>query len=153
MKEIIGQLNATELRIGIVVSRFNSMITERLLKGALDCIKSHGGQEANLTVVHVPGSFEVAGAAQRLAGTGRIDAIVCLGCLIRGETDHYEHIAHRTSEGLMRVMLDSGIPVAFGVLTVRSADHAHARSAPGEDNKGAEAAEAAVRAANLLRIV
>jgi 6,7-dimethyl-8-ribityllumazine synthase len=150
VETVSGDLDAEGMRIGVARSVFNRSVTDGLLDGALAKLEEAGAVE--VTVVEVEGAFELPLLASRLADRG-YDAVVAVGAIVEGETDHYEHIAHRTSEGLMRVMLDTGVPVAFGVLTVRSADHAHARSAPGEDNKGAEAAEAAVRAANLLRIV
>lgn len=143
-----GDLNAGSLRIGVARSLFNRSVTDGLLEGALAKLEAANAEQ--VTIVEVEGAFELPLLASRLADRG-YDAVVAIGAVVEGETDHYEHIAHRTSEGLMRVMLDTGVPVAFGVLTVRSAEHAHARSAPGEDNKGAEAAEAAVRAANALR--
>jgi 6,7-dimethyl-8-ribityllumazine synthase len=150
VETVSADLDAEGMRIGIVRSVFNRSVTDGLLDGALAKLEEAGAVE--VTVVEVEGAFELPLLASRLADRG-YDAVVAVGAVVEGETDHYEHIAHRTSEGLMQVMLDTGVPVAFGVLTVRSADHAHARSAPGEDNKGAEAAEAAVRAANLLRVI
>lgn len=147
---VSGDLDAEGLRIGVVRSLFNRSVTDGLLEGALARLEEARADQ--VTVVEVEGAFELPLFASRLAHRG-YDAVIAVGAVVEGETDHYEHIAHRTSEGLMRVMLDTGVPVAFGVLTVRSADHAHVRSAPGEDNKGAEAAEAAVRAANVLRTV
>jgi len=142
-----GALDAADLRVAVVRSRFNPVVTEGLLAGALAVIEQSGA--AAPTVVEVEGAFELAVVAREL--TNRHDAVVCVGAVILGETDHYEHIAHRASEGLQRVMLDTGVPVAFGVLTVRDVEHALARSAPGEANKGAEAATAAIRTASLLR--
>lgn len=150
VETVSADLDAEGLRIGVVRSIFNRSVTEGLLDGALASLEGAGAAE--VTVVEVDGAFELPLLASRLADRG-YDAVVAVGAVVEGETDHYEHIAHRASEGLMRVMLDTGVPVAFGVLTVRSADHALARSAPGEDNKGAEAAQAAVRAANLLRTI
>jgi len=142
----IGTVDATGLRIAVARATFNDAVTAGLLNGAVGWLVACG---ATVTVVEVPGAFELPLVAQQLAPTH--DAVVALGAVIEGETDHYEHVAHRASEGLMRVMLDTGTPVAFGILTARSAEHAAVRSAPGPGNKGAEAAEAAVRTAIALR--
>lgn len=147
-EEFEGECDASGLRIAVLQARFNEGVTEGLLAGAL-AVLGEAGAEA-VTVVKVPGAFELPLAAARLAAAG-YDAIVAVGAVVLGETDHYEHIAHRSSEGLQRVMLDTGVPVAFGILTVRAPEHATARSEPGSANKGGEAAEAAVRTANLLR--
>jgi 6,7-dimethyl-8-ribityllumazine synthase len=143
-----GNLDAGGLRIGVVRSLFNRPVTDGLLDGALAVLVEAGATD--VTVIDVEGAFETPLVAQSMAQTG-YDAIVVLGAVVEGETDHYEHIAGRASDGLMRVMLDTGVPVSFGILTVRDPAHAFARSAPDEHNKGREAAEAAVRTANLLR--
>jgi 6,7-dimethyl-8-ribityllumazine synthase len=145
---IRGDLDASAMRVGVVRSLFNQPVTDGLLNGALEILEE--ARAIDVTLVDVEGAFEVPVVAQRLAGQG-YDAVIGLGAVVEGETDHYEYIAARTSEGLMRVMLDTGIPVAFGILTVREPEHAYARSAPDEHNKGREAAEAAVRTASLLR--
>ena len=143
-----GDLDASALRIGVVRSLFNQPVTDGLLNGALEILEEAGA--GDVTLIDVEGAFEVPVVAQRLAGRG-YDAVIGLGAVVDGETDHYEYIAARTSEGLMRVMLDTGVPVAFGILTVRDPAHAFARSAPDEKNKGREAAEAAIRTASLLK--
>jgi len=143
-----GALDASDLRVAVLQSTFNSTITEGLLQGALARLAEAGAGE--VTVVRVAGAFELPLVARTVAEAG-YDAVVALGAVVLGETDHYEHIAHRTSEGLQAAMLETGVPVAFGVLTVRSPEPALARSALGPRNKGAEAAEAAVRTAQLLR--
>lgn len=145
---IRGDLDASALRVGVVRSLFNQPVTDGLLRGALEILEE--ASAIDVTLVDVEGAFEVAVVAQRLAGQG-YDAVIGLGAVVEGETDHYEFIAARASEGLMRVMLDTGIPVAFGILTVRDPAHAFARSAADEHNKGREAAEAAIRTASLLR--
>lgn len=147
-KEIRGRLDASDLHICIVRSLFNRPVTDGLLRGALEVFEEAGGHVD--IIVNVEGVFEVPVVAQHLAGDG-YDAIVALGAVIKGETDHYEYIASRTSEGLMRVMLDTGVPVSFGILTVSEPEHAYARSAPDERNKGREAAIAAIRTANALK--
>ena len=145
-----GELDASNLRIGVVRSLFNRPVTDGLLGGAMEVLDEAGARD--VTTVDVEGAFEVPIVAQRLVHEG-YDAVVALGAVIEGQTDHYEHIAGRTSEGIMRVMLDTGVPISFGILTVTDPDHAIARSAPSEKNKGREAANAAIRTANLLRQV
>jgi len=145
-----GALDAGDLRVCVVRSLFNRPITDGLLDGALALLEEAGATD--VTVIDVEGAFETPLVAQKMAHSG-YDAIVVLGAVVEGETDHYEHIAGRASEGLMRVMLDTGVPVTFGILTVRDPAHAFARSAPDEHNKGREAAEAAIRTANLLNEV
>ena len=142
-----GAFDASDLRVGVVRSLFNRPVTDGLLEGALAILDEAGADD--VTVVDVEGAFETPLVAQNMAQRG-YDAVVVLGAVVEGETDHYEHIAGRASEGLMRVMLDTGVPVSFGILTVRDPDHAYARSAPDDHNKGREAAEAAVRTADLL---
>ena len=142
-----GAVDAAGLRVAVAWSVFNEQVTAGLRDGAVAWLEGAGLEE--VTVVDVPGAFELPLVARTL--TEHHDAVVALGAVVLGETDHYDHVAHRASEGLMRVMLDTGVPVAFGVLTVRSADQALARSAPGPGNKGAEAAEAALRTATLIR--
>ena len=143
-----GELDASNLRIGVVRSLFNRPVTDGLLGGAMEILDEAGARD--VTTVDVEGAFEVPIVAQRLAHEG-YDAVVALGAVIEGQTDHYEHVAGRTSEGIMRVMLDTGVPISLGILTVTDPDHAIARSAPSEKNKGREAANAAIRTANLLK--
>jgi 6,7-dimethyl-8-ribityllumazine synthase len=142
-----GSIDATALRIGIVVSRFNEFITEQLVKGALETLEQHGC--SNVTVVKVPGAFELATAAQALSQS--CDAIVALGAVVRGDTPHFEYVCQGATHGLNRVSLDSGIPVAFGVLTTDNLQQAMDRAGGVSGNKGSEAAEAAIEMANLAR--
>ena len=139
--------DASNLRIAVITSTFNSSITDGLRDGAVGYLEEVN--TAEIVSVAVPGAFELPLVAQKLALEG-FDAVVCLGAVIEGDTDHYEHVAHRTSEGLMRVQLDTGVPIAFGVLTVRTVEAARVRSEPGDANKGREAAIAAVQTAHLL---
>jgi 6,7-dimethyl-8-ribityllumazine synthase len=139
--------SADGLRIAVVTASFNSSVTSGLAEGALSYLESSGADE--VLSVEVPGAFELPLVAQHLAIAG-YDAVVCLGAVIEGDTDHYEHVAHRASEGLMRVQLDTGTPIAFGILTVRNPEAAIKRSQPGSQNKGREAAMAAVHAAQVL---
>lgn len=143
-------LDASWMRVGVVTARFNDVITSGLRSGAETYLDDVG--VAELYSIDAPGAFELPLVAQALARAG-FDAVVCLGAVIEGETDHYEHVAHRASEGLMRVQLDTGVPVAFGILTVRDVEAAISRSQPGEHNKGREAAAAAVEAAMTLRTI
>ena len=143
-------LDARGMRIDVITAVFNRSITHGLTEGALEFLREVEAED--VLSIEVPGAFELPLLAQRAARSG-YDAVVCLGAVIEGDTDHYEHVAHRASEGLMRVQLDEGIPVAFGVLTVRSIDDALVRSAPGPENKGREAAIAAVMAARTLQVI
>lgn len=140
-------VDASNLRIAVVTSSFNRSITGGLQEGAVGYLKEIGTGE--IRSVTAPGAFELPLVAQKFASSG-YDAVICLGAVIEGETDHYEHVAHRASEGLMRVQLDTGVPIAFGILTVRDVASAQKRSAPGDANKGREAAVAAVETAVLL---
>ena len=150
MENRLGAGDGSGLRVAIARSLFNSEITDGLLHGARGVCEKAG--ITDLVVVDVPGAFELPLAVQALADA-RYDAVVALGAVIEGETDHYEHVAHRTSEGLMRVMLDTRTPVALGLLTVRVREHAIARSMPGPNNMGAQAAIAAIHTALALRSV
>jgi 6,7-dimethyl-8-ribityllumazine synthase len=143
-------LDGSDLSVAIVVARFNEDVTRRLLRGAQDALKQHGVDDPD--VYWVPGSLELPVTALALAEKGGHDAIVCLGSVIRGETFHFEVVAMQTASGLMQVQLDTGVPIAFGVLTTEDMDQAFARSGP-KNNKGAEAAEAAIEMANLLRTI
>ena len=145
-----ADIDARGLRVGVVHAAFNAPITRGLTDGAIEYL--HEAEAEEVLVVEAPGAFELPLIAQKLAKSG-YDAVVCIGAVIEGDTDHYEHVAHRASEGLMRVQLDEGIPVAFGILTVRDLDHAVMRSAPGPENKGREAAIAAVMAARALHVI
>jgi 6,7-dimethyl-8-ribityllumazine synthase len=141
-------LSGSDLRIALVVARFNEDVTRRLLRGALGALKEHGIDDPD--VLWVPGSLELPVTALALAERGNHDAIVCLGCVVRGETYHFEVVANQAAAGIMQVQLDTGVPVAFGVLTTEDKEQAMARSGP-KNNKGAEAAEAALEMANLMR--
>jgi len=145
---ITGGADGAGLRIAVARARYNRPVTDGLLDGALRALDAAG--VTDVTVVEVPGAFDLPLIVRGLAESGH-DAVVAVGAVIEGETDHYEHVAHRATEGLMEVMLATGVPVTFGVLTVRNPSHAFARSGPDDRNKGKEAAEAAVELANLLR--
>ena len=141
-------LDAGDLRVAVVVSRYNIDVSRRLLRGALDALEEHGAQDPE--VVWVPGAVEIPLAALTLAESGSVDAIVALGCVINGETAHFQYVCEQVSAGVQHVNLDTGVPCAFGVVTAFDRDQALARSGP-RTNKGAEAAEPAVEMANLLR--
>ena len=143
-------LTGSDLRIAVVVARFNEDVTRRLLRGALNALKEHGIEDPD--VLWVPGSLELPVTALALAEKGNHDAIICLGCVIRGETYHFEVVANQAAAGIMQVQLDTGVPVAFGVITTEDKEQALARSGP-KHNKGADAAEAAIEMANLMREV
>lgn len=144
-------LDARGLRFAVVASRFNPVICARLLDGALAALARAGAADADVEVVRVPGAFEIPVLALRLAQTKRFDAIICLGAVIRGETPHFESIASAVAHGITRAGLASGTPMTFGVLTTHTVEEALARSEPGDANKGAEAAYAAVEMAHLIR--
>lgn len=145
------RLSARGLRIAVVRSLFNRPVTDGLLQGALSAFAEMGVAERDVAVFDLPGAFELPLAAQAAARAGRFEAVVALGAVIDGETDHYEHVAREASAGLAAVARETGVPVAFGVLTVRQEKQARKRAAPGPDNKGAEAARAAVMTALALR--
>ena len=146
-----GELAAKGLRFAIVVSRFNSFITERLLSGALDALTRAGANEKRIEIVRVPGSFEIPVAAKRLAETGRYDALICLGCIIRGDTQHFDYISTEVTRGIQLAAIETGVPLAFGVLTTDTLEQAIDRAGAKSGNKGAEVALTAVEMANLLK--
>ncbi len=146
-----GSLRGEGLRIAIVCSRFNDLIVERLLAGADGALRRHGVQDDDITVVWVPGSFEIPIAAKQLAGSGSYDAVVTLGAVIRGATAHFEHVAGQAAAGVQRAALDTGVPVIFGVLTTDTIEQAIERAGTKLGNKGAEAAVGAIEMATLLK--
>lgn len=148
---IEGNLLAPDAEVAIIVSRFNDLVTRRLLDGALDTFRRHGLAEERITVVWVPGSFEIPVVAQRLAGSGQYAAVVCLGAVIQGETTHHEYINHQVAAGIMQASLESGVPITFGVLTCQTMDQALDRAGGKAGNKGCEAALAAIETLNVLR--
>ena len=146
-----GQLRGDGLRVAVVVSRFNSLVTEQLLGGARDGLVRHGVDAGSVTVAWVPGAFELPLAAQRLASSGDHDAVICLGAVIRGSTDHHVHVGGQCAAGLQRVQLDTGVPVVFGVLTTDTVEQALERAGVKLGNRGFDAALAAIEMADLLR--
>ena len=145
-----GALDASGYRFGLVVGRFNSFITEHLLEGALDALIRHGADEEEISVFRVPGAWEIPLMVQRLADSGRVDAVIALGAVIRGGTPHFDYVAGEVSKGVAKVGLDADIPVSFGVLTTESVEQAIDRAGTKAGNKGAESALAAVEMLNLL---
>ncbi|MCC6749530.1 MAG: 6,7-dimethyl-8-ribityllumazine synthase [Deltaproteobacteria bacterium] len=150
-REVEGHLSATGLRFALVVSRFNAFITDRLLEGALDAVRRHGGDAEAASVFRTPGAYEIPLAAQRAAESGQFDAVICLGAVIRGATPHFEYIASEVTKGMAQVQLQTGVPVAYGVLTPDTLEQAIERAGTKAGNKGFEAAVAAIEMANLLK--
>ncbi|MDD2335967.1 MAG: 6,7-dimethyl-8-ribityllumazine synthase [Geobacteraceae bacterium] len=148
---IEGKLDASGLSIGILVSRFNSFISERLLEGALDGLLRHGIADEKIVVARVPGAFEIPLAAKKMAESGKFDAVICLGAVIRGATPHFDYVASEVSKGVAHVSLDSGIPVVFGVLTTDSIEQAIERAGTKAGNKGFDSAVTAIETVNLLK--
>lgn len=145
-----GSFDGRNLRVAIIAARFNETIVKQLLEGALDCLRRHDVKESDVSVVWVPGAFEIPSAAKRLASSGEVDAIVCLGAVIRGETAHFDHVAGHASNGIGAVALESGLPITNGVLTTEDFAQAADRAGGKLGNKGFEAALAALEMANLF---
>ncbi len=151
VRELKGGLQGAGLRVGLVVGRFNESITSNLLQGALQGLTAHGVRDKDVTVVWVPGSFEIPLAARRLAKNGNVDAVVCLGAVIRHETDHYKYVAGEAARGIADAGRETGVPVVFGVLTTDNEAQALERAGGAKGNKGYDAALAAIEMVNLLR--
>src|SRR6202162_1528375 len=150
-RKIDGELSGAGLRFGIVVSRFNSFITERFLSAAVDAFERAGAASKDVDVIHVPGAFELPLAAKKLAATGRYDALIAIGCVLRGETTHYDYVCSETARGLQLAQMDSGLPVIFCVLTCDTLEQAIDRAGLKGGNKGFEAGLAAIEMAQLSR--
>jgi len=146
-----GKLSAKDLKIGIVISRFNDMISKRLLEGALDCIERHHGNSENVDLFYVPGAFEIPVTTKKMAQSKKYNVIICLGTLIRGNTPHFDYIAAEVSKGIAQVSLEYGLPVTFGVLTTDSIEQAIERAGTKSGNKGWDAALAAIEMADLFK--
>lgn len=149
--EVRANLIATDTDFAIVVSRFNDLVTRRLLEAAIETLTRHGADPARITVAWVPGSWELPVAANRFARSGRCHAVICLGAVIQGSTSHHEYVNSQTASGIMQTMMNTGVPVAFGVLTCESLDQALERAGGKAGNKGTEAALAAIEMVNLLK--
>ena len=150
MKEISGDLVAQGLKFAFVVARFNELIGERLLEGALDTFQRHGGNHDDVVVIRVPGAYEIPLAAKKIAGKGHYDAIICLGAVIRGETPHFDYVAANAASGISTVSLESGIPISFGILTTDTIEQAIERSGTKSGNQGRNATLTAIEMASLL---
>jgi 6,7-dimethyl-8-ribityllumazine synthase len=148
---IEGKRNAQGLKIGIVVSRYNQFITEKLLDGALDGFKSHGGEDENVTVIHVPGAFEIPLIAEKMAASGKYDALVCVGAVIRGDTPHFDYVCDAVTRGIGDAVRAYKIPIGFGVLTTNNVQQAMERSGSKDANKGYEALLTVVEMVNVIR--
>ncbi|MGH8280765.1 MAG: 6,7-dimethyl-8-ribityllumazine synthase [Gammaproteobacteria bacterium] len=146
-----GNTAARGARVAIVAARFNGFVVDKLLDAALETLRAQGVREENLTLVRVPGAFEIPLAVKRLAASGQIDAVIALGAVIRGETPHFDYVAGECARGVQQAALDTGVPVAFGVLTCDTVEQALARAGGSAGNKGADAALAALEMAGLLR--
>ncbi|EJF1355476.1 6,7-dimethyl-8-ribityllumazine synthase [Staphylococcus pseudintermedius] len=151
MMKFEGQLNGKGLKIGVVVGRFNDLITGRLLDGAQDALRRHQVTEDSIDVAYVPGAFELPIVAKKMAQTGKYDAVVTLGCVIRGATSHYDYVCNEAAKGIAKASDDTGVPVIFGVLTTENIEQAIERAGTKAGNKGAESAVGAIEMANLLR--
>jgi len=150
-KTIEGKLMAKGLKFGIVLSRFNNFISDRLLEGALDALRRSGAEEGDCSVVRVPGSFEIPLATKKMAKSGRYDALICLGCVIRGATPHFEYIATEVTKGIASITLESEVPISFGVLITDNIEQAIERAGSKVGNKGFDAAMSAIEMANLMK--
>jgi 6,7-dimethyl-8-ribityllumazine synthase len=148
---IEGKLTAEGCTFGLVVSRFNSLITAQLLSGATDCLLRHGAADKDLTVTYCPGSFEIPQVALQLASSGTVDAVICLGCVIRGETPHFDYIAAEVAKGIGQIALQTGVPISFGVLTTESLEQALERAGAKAGNKGWDAALTAIELIQINR--
>ena len=151
MKTFEGNLVAQDMKVGIVVARFNEFITSRLLGGALDGLKRRGVEEEHIHTAWVPGAFEIPLIASKMAKSGSYDAVICLGAVIRGSTSHYDYVCNEVSKGIAAVSLETGVPVMFGVITTENIEQAIERSGSKAGNKGFECAEGAVEMVNLIR--
>jgi 6,7-dimethyl-8-ribityllumazine synthase len=149
--QLEGDLSGAGLKIGIAVSRFNDFITSRLLDGAVDALVRHGVKDSDIAVAKAPGAFELALVVKKLAGSGKYDAVIALGAVIRGATSHYDLIASEVTKGVAQAMLDTGVPISFGVLTVETIEQGIERAGSKSGNKGSEAAMTAIEMANLLK--
>lgn len=151
MKTLEGKLQAEGLKVAIVVARFNEFITSKLLGGATDILVRHGANAEDITIAWVPGAFEIPLAAQKLAMSKKFDTVICLGAVIRGATSHYDYVCSEVSKGIAHVSLETGVPVAFGILTTENIEQAVERAGTKSGNKGADAAVSAIEMVNLLK--
>jgi 6,7-dimethyl-8-ribityllumazine synthase len=150
-KIIEGELLARDLRFGFIAARFNDFVVEPLIRGALDALKRHGASEKQIEIVRVPGAFDIPIVARKMALSRRYDALITLGAVVRGQTPHFDYVAGECASGISRIALESGVPIAFGVLTTDTMEQAVDRAGGKAGNKGADAAMVAIEMANLLR--
>ncbi|MBN2719806.1 MAG: 6,7-dimethyl-8-ribityllumazine synthase [Proteobacteria bacterium] len=150
-RTIEGKLDAKGIKTAIVASRFNDFITSKLVEGALDCLARHGASLSDITLIRVPGSFEIPLTAQKAAATGNYDAVICLGALIRGQTPHFDFIASEATKGIAQASLQTGVPITFGIITADTLDQAVDRAGAKAGNKGFEAALGAIEMADLMK--
>ncbi len=146
-----GKVDASGMRFGVIASRFNKFVTERLLEGALEALKANGAEDNNIDVLRVPGAFEIPLVAQKMAASGKYHALICLGAVIRGDTPHFEYIAQEVARGIGHAISQYGIPISFGVLTTNNVEQAMERAGARTENKGFEAALVAIEMASLAR--
>ena len=151
MRVVEGKMTARGIKVGIVAARFNEFITSRLVGGALDALRRHETAEEDIVTAWVPGAFEIPVVAKKMAMSGKYDAVICLGAVIRGSTSHYDYVCSEVSKGIAQVSLESGIPVMFGVLTTENIEQAIERAGTKAGNKGAECACGAIEIVNLMR--
>ncbi len=151
MKKFEGKLTAKNMKIGIVVARFNEFITSKLLDGALDGLIRHGVKDEDISVAWAPGSFEIPLVASKMAGSGKYDAVICLGAVIRGATSHYDYVCNEVSKGVASISLKTGVPVLFGILTTENIEQAIERAGTKAGNKGYDCALGAIEMVNLMR--
>jgi 6,7-dimethyl-8-ribityllumazine synthase len=152
-KTLEGKLDATGLKFALVVSRFNSFISERLVEGSMDALRRHGAAEQDIDLIRVPGAFEIPLVAGKAAGSGRYQAVICLGAVIRGATPHFDYVSSEVTKGVASVSLETGVPVSFGVLTTDNIEQAIERAGTKAGNKGFDAAMSAIEMVNLLRVM
>lgn len=151
MNVLEGKLTAKDMKVAIVVARFNEFITSKLLSGCLDCLKRHEAADEDLTVAWVPGAFEIPMVAKKLAESGKYDAVICLGAVIRGATPHFDYVCAEASKGIAQVSMQTGVPVAFGVLTTENIQQAVERAGTKAGNKGVDCAMTAMEMVNLFK--
>ena len=148
-----GMLDASGITIAVIVSRFNNLFTDKLLEGALDCYRRHGGREEDVVVTRVPGAFEIPYVAAKLARSGRFDAFICLGAVIRGDTPHFDYIANESAKGIAQIAIETGLPVVYGLVTADTLEQAIERSGTKAGNKGWDAAHSAIEKVNLYKVI
>lgn len=153
MNTFEGKLVSNDMKIGIVAARFNEFIVSKLIGGAMDALTRHDVKEENIDIAWVPGAFEIPLIAQKMAGSGKYDAVICLGAVIRGATSHYDYVCNEVSKGIAQVSLNSGIPVLFGVVTTENIEQAIERAGTKAGNKGYDSAMAAIEMVNLIKTI